>query len=566
MDEVGRRYQALALRIGRHLPEYVDFWLGDPLLREVIAAEEPAPPIELHVEAVSLHEAAAGLPADDVTDGAAPRLAAGPARRHERHHSLAGRRGDRLRRPGRGAVRHAGHRNAGRRCAARPRPARRGAAARPVAARPPGGPRRRDPRGAGNLLAAVAFMAAAAPRADAAGHGPAGRRVDRAGGGARSAVGRIGSVPRRAAARGSSSTWSCRLRSAAVDVPGGARGLSGPPCRAGDQGGRAVAGAGPGGGGGGLHLHAGDRHQRRAGRVARGVVVGDQELGPGCASSLASWRWRSQRRRRTRGGGRARPGAAARPHRRCRLPAAPARLPEAEVRAMLAEQALRTDARIDHDLRWIGDPLRAAYTFSYAAGRRSSCRGWRARARPPASRACCVSSCRPGSCAPSWGSLERSTRVRSSRTDGCSARRRAAGRRGRGVRALRAHAAATRLHRHDPARQRRGDAALQPSAALQGAAARGPAHRADPGGADELVRAARRGADPLHRSRWAGPGRANRDPCRRFPARVRPAAAGHRGGAAPSVAARRASRSACCARCRTRSRCGRRRWPGRRRW
>ena len=66
MDEVGRRYQALALRIGRHLPEYVDFWLGDPLLREVIAAEERAPPVELHVEAVALHEAAAGLPADDV--------------------------------------------------------------------------------------------------------------------------------------------------------------------------------------------------------------------------------------------------------------------------------------------------------------------------------------------------------------------------------------------------------------------------------------------------------------------------------------------------------------------
>ena len=69
MDEVGRRYQALALRIGRHLPEYVDFWLGDPLLREVIAAEEPAPPIELHVEAVSLHEVAAGLPADDAHGG-----------------------------------------------------------------------------------------------------------------------------------------------------------------------------------------------------------------------------------------------------------------------------------------------------------------------------------------------------------------------------------------------------------------------------------------------------------------------------------------------------------------
>jgi hypothetical protein len=65
MDEVGHRYQALALRIGRHLPDYVDFWLGDPLLREAIAAEEPAPPIELHVEAVALHEAAALLPADD---------------------------------------------------------------------------------------------------------------------------------------------------------------------------------------------------------------------------------------------------------------------------------------------------------------------------------------------------------------------------------------------------------------------------------------------------------------------------------------------------------------------
>jgi hypothetical protein len=65
MDEVGRRYQALALRIGRHLPEFVDFWLGDPLLREAIAAEEPAPPIELHVEAVALHETAAALPADD---------------------------------------------------------------------------------------------------------------------------------------------------------------------------------------------------------------------------------------------------------------------------------------------------------------------------------------------------------------------------------------------------------------------------------------------------------------------------------------------------------------------
>jgi hypothetical protein len=45
-------------------------------------------------------------------------------------------------------------------------------------------------------------------------------------------------------------------------------------------------------------------------------------------------------------------------------------LPEVEVRAMLAERALRRDERIDHDLRWIGDALRGAYTFAYTAGRR----------------------------------------------------------------------------------------------------------------------------------------------------------------------------------------------------
>ena len=65
MDEIGRRYQALALRIGRHVPEYVDFWIGSPELREAIAGEEPAPLVELHVEAVTLHEACASLTADD---------------------------------------------------------------------------------------------------------------------------------------------------------------------------------------------------------------------------------------------------------------------------------------------------------------------------------------------------------------------------------------------------------------------------------------------------------------------------------------------------------------------
>lgn len=65
MDEIGRRYQALALRIGRHVPDYVDFWIGAPELQEAIAGEEPAPLVELHVEAVELHEACASLTADD---------------------------------------------------------------------------------------------------------------------------------------------------------------------------------------------------------------------------------------------------------------------------------------------------------------------------------------------------------------------------------------------------------------------------------------------------------------------------------------------------------------------
>jgi hypothetical protein len=65
MDEIGQRYQALALRIGRHVPDYVDFWTGDARLREAIAGEGPSPPVELHVEAISLHEACAALPADD---------------------------------------------------------------------------------------------------------------------------------------------------------------------------------------------------------------------------------------------------------------------------------------------------------------------------------------------------------------------------------------------------------------------------------------------------------------------------------------------------------------------
>ena len=63
MDEIGRRYQALALRIDRHLPGYVDFWTGPDELREAISAEALCPPIELHVEAIALHEMASALPA-----------------------------------------------------------------------------------------------------------------------------------------------------------------------------------------------------------------------------------------------------------------------------------------------------------------------------------------------------------------------------------------------------------------------------------------------------------------------------------------------------------------------
>jgi hypothetical protein len=70
VDEIGARYQALALRIGRHMPEYVDFWIGAPELKEAIAGEEPSPLVELHVEAVALHEACALLPADEPASAA----------------------------------------------------------------------------------------------------------------------------------------------------------------------------------------------------------------------------------------------------------------------------------------------------------------------------------------------------------------------------------------------------------------------------------------------------------------------------------------------------------------
>lgn len=61
MDELALRYVTLALRIGRHVEGYVDGYTGSPELREAIEGEEPAPPEELHAEAVALHELAAEL-------------------------------------------------------------------------------------------------------------------------------------------------------------------------------------------------------------------------------------------------------------------------------------------------------------------------------------------------------------------------------------------------------------------------------------------------------------------------------------------------------------------------
>lgn len=63
------RYQALALRIGRHVPDYVDFWIGGQEMREAIDGEVPAPPEELHVEAVALHEAIATQPVEGEAAG-----------------------------------------------------------------------------------------------------------------------------------------------------------------------------------------------------------------------------------------------------------------------------------------------------------------------------------------------------------------------------------------------------------------------------------------------------------------------------------------------------------------
>jgi hypothetical protein len=64
MDELALRYLLLALRIGRLIDGFVDGYCGPSQLREAVASEDPAPPEELHGEAIALQELSAEL-----TDG-----------------------------------------------------------------------------------------------------------------------------------------------------------------------------------------------------------------------------------------------------------------------------------------------------------------------------------------------------------------------------------------------------------------------------------------------------------------------------------------------------------------
>lgn len=69
MDEIGRRYLLLVLRLGRLLPDLIDSYLGPAELAEAVAGEAPTPPEELHLEALALAAEAAerigGSEADD---------------------------------------------------------------------------------------------------------------------------------------------------------------------------------------------------------------------------------------------------------------------------------------------------------------------------------------------------------------------------------------------------------------------------------------------------------------------------------------------------------------------
>ena len=54
MDEIGRRYVLLALRLGRHLPDLISSYIGPAELAEAVAGEASNPAEELHLEALAL--------------------------------------------------------------------------------------------------------------------------------------------------------------------------------------------------------------------------------------------------------------------------------------------------------------------------------------------------------------------------------------------------------------------------------------------------------------------------------------------------------------------------------
>ncbi|MGZ8562542.1 MAG: hypothetical protein ACXWWU_02865 [Candidatus Limnocylindria bacterium] len=54
MDEIGRRYLLLVLRLGRHLPDLIGSYNGPTELAEAVAGEAPSPAEELHLEALAL--------------------------------------------------------------------------------------------------------------------------------------------------------------------------------------------------------------------------------------------------------------------------------------------------------------------------------------------------------------------------------------------------------------------------------------------------------------------------------------------------------------------------------
>ena len=204
---------------------------------------------------------------------------------------------------------------------------------------------------------------------DAPRPGPPRRRVDRAGGGARPALGRIGSIPRRPAHAG-------RAQPRPAGHPGSVTYLAAHEIYPGHHAERATKEA--------ALWREQDLGEAALACVytpeiaisegladmAREVVATDPELGAWLRELVdgleleipAEAVEREVAVERARGLLRNLTADAA-------LALCQLGLPEPDVRAMLAERALRTDARIDHDLRALREPLGAAYVVSYTASR-----------------------------------------------------------------------------------------------------------------------------------------------------------------------------------------------------